>query len=104
MSSRDHICSGCRKEWHCLGCEDANEIIICEECKMKEEQVEDVFTYHSCGPEEEKKYVAIRGKAKEMAQVLFAHCPPSADRSAALRKLRECVMTANASVALKGLV
>ena len=42
--------------------------------------------------------------AKEFAGVLYANTPGCADKTAALRKVREAVMTANAAIALKGLV
>jgi hypothetical protein len=45
---------------------------------------------------------AIRSAARTFAEVLIANTPLSADQTAAVRKLRECVMTANASIALGG--
>jgi len=66
--------------------------------------IEDVFTYHPPSEEQRQKYEVIRAKAKELAQVLVDELPECADKSAALRKLRESVMTANAAVALKGSV
>jgi hypothetical protein len=47
-------------------------------------------------------YEAIRVAARTFAGVLLRHTPVSADQSAALRKVREAVMTANASIALNG--
>jgi len=38
----------------------------------------------------------------ELALVILEHTPPSADQSAAIRKVREAVMTANASIACGG--
>lgn len=40
-----------------------------------------------------------RKAAKDFALLLCNNCPPSADLTAALRLLRECLMTANASIA-----
>lgn len=68
------------------------------------EWVEEVFTYHAPNPKQVECYAALRAKAKEMAEVILTCTPRCADQSAALRLLRECVMTSNAAVALEGLV
>jgi hypothetical protein len=59
-----------------------------------------IFKYHSPTQDQLPKYEAIRAAAKVFAAVLLANTPASADQTAAMRHLRECVMTANASVAL----
>jgi hypothetical protein len=41
-------------------------------------------------------------KQQFFAHVIVAHTKPSADQSAAIRHLRECVHTANGSIALEG--
>jgi hypothetical protein len=64
--------------------------------------LENVFSYHSPTPDQIPKYTAIRDSAKAFAATIIDNCPASADRSAALRLVREAVMTANASVALGG--
>lgn len=64
--------------------------------------LDDTFSYHAPEGDQLERYARIRSKAKEFAAVVLANCPSSADRSAALRKVREAVMTANASIALKG--
>ena len=66
--------------------------------------IDDVFTYHPAEPDQIPVYEAIRGQAKELAKVILAQVPQCADRSAAIRLLREAVMTANAAVALRGRV
>ncbi len=63
-----------------------------------------IFSYHSPSEDQVDRYGEIREKAKELARVILALCPPCADRSAAIRKVREAVMTANASIALHGTV
>ena len=63
------------------------------------EEIENWFTYHAPTPEQKIKYEAIRNAAKRLAHVLLDCTPPSADQSAAMRLLRECVMTANAAIA-----
>lgn len=66
------------------------------------EYIAEVFTYHAPDDEQRKRYEVLRESARSFARDLVACCPASADRTDALRKLRECVMTANASIALKG--
>jgi hypothetical protein len=67
--------------------------------KVNHENLEEIFTYHN----EEWKiehYKEIRAYAKLLALAILSNTPDCADRAAALRKLREAVMTANAAVAL----
>jgi hypothetical protein len=67
-----------------------------------EQQVENWFTYHSPTPDQLPKYQAIRDAGKALALAIVANCPASADRTAAIRLIREAVMTANASIACAG--
>jgi hypothetical protein len=64
------------------------------------EEIDWQFQYHPPTPEQVEKYILIRETAKTLATVIGECCPTCADRSAALRKLREAVMTANAAIAL----
>jgi hypothetical protein len=64
--------------------------------------LDDVFSYHAPTPDQLLKYAEIRHWGREFAEALFRLCPPSADRSAAIRLIREAVMTANAAIALEG--
>ncbi len=63
---------------------------------------EHIFTYHPPVGDDAACYNIIRAAAKDFADLLIAHTPVCADQSAAIRHLRECVMTANAAIALKG--
>lgn len=58
-----------------------------------------LFTYHAPKGDQQERYVLIRDHARAMAEAIVRCCPPSADTTAAIRKLRECVMTANAAIA-----
>ena len=70
---------------------------------MNEElDIEKIFTYHSPTKEQATKYQAIRSKAKELAEIIVAITPYCCDQEFAIRKLRECVQIANASIALNG--
>ena len=66
------------------------------------EDLEESFTYHSPTPDQIPRYTTIRNEAKNLARIIKENTPPCADQTAALRKLRECVMTANAAIALEG--
>ncbi len=66
--------------------------------------LDDVFSYHPPTGNDLEKYQKIRKAGKHFALVLLNTCVPSADRTAAIRKIREAVMTANAAIALKGSV
>ena len=64
--------------------------------------IDHVFSYHPPTPEQIPKYEALRQAAKDFASVIDRQVPECADKSAALRKVREAVMTANAAIALDG--
>jgi hypothetical protein len=66
--------------------------------------LDDVFSYHAPEGDQPQRYEALRTAAKTFAAVILEQTPACADQSAALRKVREAVMTANAAIALKGLV
>ena len=64
--------------------------------------IENIFKFHAPTDVQLVAYDEIQSAAKNLAAVIIAHTPPSADQTAAIRKVREAVMTANASVALDG--
>ncbi len=64
------------------------------------EDIEAQFTYHAPTEGQPAKYQRLRDEAKQLAFTIMELCPPSADRSDAIRKLRESVMMANASIAI----
>lgn len=57
------------------------------------------FTYHAPTGTQQERYVAIRNKAKELAEVFINSSQSSADQTAAMRKLRETVMAMNLAIA-----
>jgi len=61
-----------------------------------------VFAHHHATPEKLEHYERIHQAAKHFAQVLLEHVPASADRTVALRLLREASMMACAAVSLDG--
>lgn len=60
------------------------------------------FSYHAPEGDQQARYVSIRLAALDFAQVIVANTPDCADQSAAIRKVREAVMTANAAIACEG--
>jgi electron transfer flavoprotein alpha/beta subunit len=66
--------------------------------------VDDVFSYHAPTDGQPQRYEAIREGAKGLAKIILIATPACADQQAALRLLREVVMTANAAIALNGAV
>jgi hypothetical protein len=64
--------------------------------------IENIFKYHPPTEDQAMKYNALRESAKKFAGDILAVTPQGADQTAAIRKLRECVMTANAAIALEG--
>lgn len=61
-----------------------------------------IFTYHRPDEEARIHYDHLREAAHAFAKAILDHTPPGADQSAAIRKVREAIMTANAAVALDG--
>jgi hypothetical protein len=66
---------------------------------ITDQDIDNWFTYHSPTPEQLPKYQAIREAGKHLAKTIMDNTPSSADQSAAIRLVREAVMTANASIA-----
>ena len=67
---------------------------------MSADDIEHLFTHHRPSPAQVILYERFRAAAKQFAYTVLATTPPSADQTAAIRKIREAVMTANASIAL----
>lgn len=65
-------------------------------------QLESLFTYHSPTEDQIAKYADLRSAALDFARVIHENVPESPDRSAAIRLVREAVMTANAGIATGG--
>jgi len=66
------------------------------------EDLENWFTYHAPQGSDLAKYEMIRNSAKEFAKTVINNTPQSTDQAAAIRKIREAVMTANAAIACGG--
>lgn len=67
-----------------------------------EETLKYLFTYHAPNPLQINALGTVRAAGLEFARAMMACCPRCPDRSAAIRLLRESIMTANASIVLEG--
>ncbi len=69
---------------------------------MTNDEIRDLFMYHAPTPEMTAKFLLVRDAIETAALAIDANCPPGADRTAAMRKLKEAHMTANAAIVLEG--
>jgi hypothetical protein len=69
---------------------------------MQKEQLDNWFMYHSPSSNQLITYGKLRSSALEFARAINDLVPDCADKTAAIRKIREAVMTANAAVACGG--
>lgn len=69
---------------------------------MPNVDLDNVFMYHAPTSDQLPKYEELRSSAKDFAATIQRLVPDCADRTAAIRKVREAVMTANAAIALEG--
>jgi hypothetical protein len=58
-----------------------------------------LFTYHAPQPGQIKRYERLRVAGRALAEEIVACVPFGADQTAAIRKVREAIMTANAGIA-----
>lgn len=69
---------------------------------LTRDDLKEIFSYHAPEGGDAERYNLIRAGALQFAEVILDNTPPGPDQTVAIRKLRESVMTANASIALKG--
>jgi hypothetical protein len=62
------------------------------------DEIENNFTYHAPKPFQPALYEELRAKAKELAYMIFEHCPNSRERSLAFTHLETSVFWANAAI------
>ena len=67
-----------------------------------DDDLQNWFTYHPPTDKDVVSYQEIRASALEFARRIAKYCPNGADKTAAIRKVREAVMTANAAIACCG--
>lgn len=69
---------------------------------MTEDQLKHIFSYHPPTPDQREIYEKINAAFLECARVVNAVTPEGPGKTAAIRKLSDARMAANASVALEG--
>lgn len=69
---------------------------------MKQEDIENRFTYHPPKERQPEMYVHIREMAKTYAHELNELCPEGREKELAMTHLEEVVFWANASIARGG--
>ncbi len=67
---------------------------------MNIEELSNIFRYHAPFGDQEVRYQIIREQAKSLAIHIEKWCPRSREKSLAITKLQECVMMANAAIAI----
>ena len=60
------------------------------------------FIYHTLDEEQARRCALVGGAGLMLAMVILENTPESADQTAAIRKVREAVMTANLAIVCKG--
>lgn len=71
---------------------------------VTKDNIVDVFTYHAPTEEQIVHLGLVREAGRNLALAILATTPVCADQQAAIRHVREAVMTANAAIVLKGAV
>ena len=66
---------------------------------ISQKDMDNWFSYHSPSPAQLVAYNDIRQAAKIYAETVNKYVPDSADKTAAMRKIRESVMASNLAVA-----
>lgn len=65
-------------------------------------EIDALVTYHSPTPNMVSDINEVRRATAHLIKTIVRVCPPSADRSAAIRQVRTALMMANASIVLEG--
>jgi hypothetical protein len=71
---------------------------------VTKENLDDVFTYHAPKDDQPTRYANIRTACKAAAAAILDNTEKGADQQAAIRHIREAMMTANASIATNNAV
>jgi hypothetical protein len=66
---------------------------------MRQEDIDNWFQYHTPTPTRLIKYFDLRNSAKAFAELFDKSVPDCADKTAAMRHLRETVMAMNLAIA-----
>lgn len=64
--------------------------------------LDEIFQYHAPTSSQQVSYTVLRSAGKALAQAILEVVPAGPDQTAAIRQVREAVMTGNAGIALDG--
>ena len=68
--------------------------------QMSKPELDTIFMYHAPKEGQPERYVRLREKAKELAQLVVGLTPQSREQSVALTNIQQAVMWANAAIAI----
>lgn len=69
---------------------------------MEKDKIDNWFMYHPPTADQVDKYATLRMAGNVLANAINNICPDSADKTDAIRKVREAIMVANSSIACGG--
>lgn len=72
--------------------------------QISNETLDSLFEYHAPNDDQIADMKLLRTNAKTLARTINNVVPDSADKSAAIRLLRQCVQISNAGIVLNGVV
>ena len=72
--------------------------------KLSNETLDNLFEYHAPNEDQISDMKLLRTHAQLFARTINKVVPESADKSAAIRLLRQCVQISNAAIVLDGVV
>ncbi|HEV7674362.1 MAG TPA: hypothetical protein VGQ12_07520 [Candidatus Angelobacter sp.] len=70
--------------------------------EASDSSITDLFTYHKPDEVQQAQYTRVNAAAAVLYEAIMNSCPPCADRSHALRLVRDAKQWANTAIALKG--
>jgi len=71
--------------------------------RVDRKSLHELFRYHPPEGDQLEKYAQLRKSAYDFANMILTLTPICEDQQAALRKVREALMTANAAIATRGI-
>jgi hypothetical protein len=66
---------------------------------MTKRELDNLFSYHPPQGDQVARYNLLREAGKSLALIILELTPSCPDQTAAIRKVREAIMTANAAIA-----
>ncbi|HEY4722171.1 MAG TPA: hypothetical protein VII92_10015 [Anaerolineae bacterium] len=76
-----------------------NIVLLYKISEADQKKLDSAFVYHAPKGDQPQRYIELRDKAKELAELMTSLCPPSRELSLAITNLEQAIMWANASIA-----